>query len=139
QELAEQFRSGSLSAEEFVKKTDDIARRSPDYVQAYIAGMQDAARETDAARGEVAALEDAIARLDGKTATVKIDVVTGLKDLGTGEKGNRPGASAMDLATEDALRARLMAARHGWEEIFPKLFKEPKKSRGGGSRKTADD
>jgi tape measure domain-containing protein len=138
--LYQQFRAGTISAEEFATASDRIASARPDLAP-FIADMQRSAKEADAARGEVSAVADEIDKLDGKQATVTITIGTRrveLTDGGVATKGDRPGASPMDKAAEDMRQNMLMLGRSGWDDLFD--FPKPKKSGGGGrSRKSADD
>lgn len=135
--LYDEFAAGRLSAEEFVAKTDEIARKSPGFVQPFIAGMQDAARQADAARGEIAAVEAQIAALDGKRADITITVGTRhvtLTDEGVGVKGDRIDPSLSDDAFNSRFGRRYAKS---WEDLFPGYFKKEKAQR--APRKTADD
>lgn len=136
--LYQQFRAGSISAEEFIAKTDEIARKAPGSVQAFINSMHKAAQEADAARGEIAAVAEQIEKLDGKEAKVTITIGTRtieLDDAGVGTKTDRLGSSRMDKAAEDMRQNMLLLARSGWDDVF----NFPKEKKTSAPRKTADD
>lgn len=108
--LSEQFKQGAISAEQFSTASDAIARSRPDLAP-FINDMQKAASGADAARGEIAGVEDQINKLDGKQARVTITIGTRqvvLDDLGTIGKGSRPHAlDAKRRPMSDAVRKKL--------------------------------
>lgn len=147
--LYQQFRAGGISVEDFLAKTNDIARQAPGYVQPFIKSMEDAARETAAARGEISAVGEQIDKLDGKEAKITITIGTRtveLNDGGVAQKTGRLTASdkdkraksEMDAAQEDMRYNMQMLGRSGWDDLF-KFPKDKKPKKASAPRKTADD
>jgi tape measure domain-containing protein len=141
--LYREFKAGSISAEEFVSKTDEIGRRAPSALAPFIASMQNSAKTADAARGEIAAVEDQIRRLDGSEANITINLGTRTFTLdGNNAKTGRLGKPTLDDA-QDAYNAALeIAKRIGIDGITKDGTEKIKSKRGGGggrSRASADD
>lgn len=129
--LTSQFRTGAIGAEEYAAKLNEIARANPDQSKV-IADMADLSEEIERVNPQLAEMERQVDALDGKNATVTIQVV---------KKGDFPIQALSDGRFEnrfDSVNSSALAAGD-WETIFPSLFKEPKKKGRGESRKSADD
>src|SRR5690606_14014991 len=95
--------------------------------------MQRLGDQADAERGRIDALSDSLERLQ-KSAFAAMEAAAGLKNLGVGEKGDKPE----HILTNDEFNNRF-GGRYTktWKELFPDYYKKQKQPK--APRKTADD
>jgi tape measure domain-containing protein len=130
--LVKAFMDGQMSSEEFKEALDRLAATHPDLAPT-IAEMQRLGDQADAERGRIDALSDSLERLQ-KSAFAAMEAAAGLKNLGVGEKGDKPE----HILTKDEFNSRFgQPYAKDWKTLFPGYFKPQKQSR--APRKTADD
>lgn len=105
--LGQQLEAGTLTLDNYISKTDELARSQPDMSET-IVGYQKAAKSAEAARARTEELEERLSELDGKSVDIKISL-TGLTESQTESIEKKIGEAREERAKETVDNLKKMA------------------------------